>query len=77
MGSLLPGLCVANWFHMSDIEEVVESQGVVRYGLLDMITDPDMDWVGPEPRGIVSVLTPNDPKLRTVVERRRRNDPVN
>ncbi|CAJ2646870.1 unnamed protein product [Trifolium pratense] len=62
---------------MSDIEEVVDSQGVVRYGLLDTITDPELDWVGPEPRGIASVLTPNDPKLHTVVERRRRNDPVN
>ncbi|XP_045818723.1 uncharacterized protein LOC123911359 [Trifolium pratense] len=62
---------------MSDIEEVVESQGVVRYRLFDTITDPELDWVGPEPRGIASVLTPNDPNLHTVVERRRRNDPVN
>ncbi|CAJ2644831.1 unnamed protein product [Trifolium pratense] len=62
---------------MSDTEEVMESQGAERYRLFDTITDPKLDWVGPEPRGIASVLTRDDPKLHTVVERRRRNDPVN
>ncbi|PNY01279.1 hypothetical protein L195_g024571, partial [Trifolium pratense] len=64
-------------FNMSDTEEVMESQGAERYRLFDTITDPKLDWVGPEPRGIASVLTRDDPKLHTVVERRRRNDPVN
>ncbi|PNX67541.1 hypothetical protein L195_g055684, partial [Trifolium pratense] len=62
---------------MSDNEEVVESQGAEKYGLFDTITDPELDWVGPEPRGIASVLTPDDPKLHTAVERRRRNDQAN
>ncbi|MCI98086.1 hypothetical protein A2U01_0119389, partial [Trifolium medium] len=26
--------------------------------LVDTITDPELDWVGPEPRGIASVITP-------------------
>ncbi|MCI57657.1 hypothetical protein A2U01_0078908, partial [Trifolium medium] len=36
----------------------------------DTIDDPELDWVGPEPRGIASVLTPKTPNLHTLVEER-------
>ncbi|MCI46365.1 hypothetical protein A2U01_0067605, partial [Trifolium medium] len=29
-----------------------------KYKLVDTITDPELDWVGQEPRGIASVITP-------------------
>ncbi|CAJ2674992.1 unnamed protein product [Trifolium pratense] len=60
---------------MSESEEVVESQGAEMYTLVDCITDPALDWVAPEPRGIASALTPKDPRLYTTVEQRRANEP--
>ncbi|MCI56118.1 hypothetical protein A2U01_0077369, partial [Trifolium medium] len=39
--------------------------------------DPELDWVGPEPRGIASVLTLDDLKFHMVIERRRRSEPRN
>ncbi|MCI96329.1 hypothetical protein A2U01_0117629, partial [Trifolium medium] len=36
--------------------------------LFDTITDPQLDWVGPEPRGIASVITPTALGVYTVVE---------
>ncbi|MCH90828.1 hypothetical protein A2U01_0011751 [Trifolium medium] len=51
---------------MSDTEETAENRRLV-----DTITDPELDWVGPEPRGIASVLTRDTPALHTVVEERR------
>ncbi|CAJ2639196.1 unnamed protein product [Trifolium pratense] len=62
-------------FKMSESEEVVEVQGAEKYTLVDCITDPALDWVAPEPRGIASALTPEDPKLHTTVEQRRANEP--
>ncbi|CAJ2642320.1 unnamed protein product [Trifolium pratense] len=60
---------------MSESEEVVEIQGAEKYTLVDCITDPALDWVAPEPRGIASALTPKDPRLCTTVEQRRANEP--
>ncbi|PNY07559.1 hypothetical protein L195_g004059 [Trifolium pratense] len=62
---------------MSDTEEVLEVPGQEKFKLVDCITDPELDWVAPEPRGIASVLTFDDHKLYTVVEQRRPNEPVN
>ncbi|MCI55850.1 hypothetical protein A2U01_0077101, partial [Trifolium medium] len=39
-----------------------------KYKLLDTITDPDLDWVGPEPRGIASVITPTAGGTHTTIE---------
>ncbi|MCI20338.1 hypothetical protein A2U01_0041500, partial [Trifolium medium] len=36
--------------------------------LVDIITDPRLDWVGPEPRGIASVITPTAGGVYTIVE---------
>ncbi|MCI70889.1 hypothetical protein A2U01_0092152, partial [Trifolium medium] len=36
--------------------------------LVDTITDPELDWVGPEPRGIASVITPTAFGVYTIVE---------
>ncbi|CAJ2655906.1 unnamed protein product [Trifolium pratense] len=53
---------------MSDIEEVAGSQGASKHKLVDTITDPELAWVAPEPRGIASTITAQDPRLFTVVE---------
>ncbi|MCH83851.1 hypothetical protein A2U01_0004677, partial [Trifolium medium] len=36
--------------------------------LVDTITDPELAWVGPEPRGIASVITPTTLGVYTIVE---------
>ncbi|MCI86290.1 hypothetical protein A2U01_0107570, partial [Trifolium medium] len=36
--------------------------------LVDTITDPELDWVDPEPRGIASVITPIALGVYTIVE---------
>ncbi|MCI09924.1 hypothetical protein A2U01_0031015, partial [Trifolium medium] len=36
--------------------------------LVDIITDPRLDWVGPEPRGIASVITPTAGGVYIIVE---------
>ncbi|MCI64830.1 hypothetical protein A2U01_0086088, partial [Trifolium medium] len=36
--------------------------------LVDTITDPELDWVGSEPRGIASVITPTALGVYTIVE---------
>ncbi|MCI61645.1 hypothetical protein A2U01_0082902, partial [Trifolium medium] len=36
--------------------------------LVDIITDPRLDRVGPEPRGIASVITPTAGEVYTIVE---------
>ncbi|MCI46628.1 hypothetical protein A2U01_0067869, partial [Trifolium medium] len=36
--------------------------------LVDTITDPELDWVGPEPRVIASVITPTALGMYTIVE---------
>ncbi|MCI71779.1 hypothetical protein A2U01_0093042, partial [Trifolium medium] len=36
--------------------------------LVDMITDPELDWVWPEPRGIASMITPTALGVYTIVE---------
>ncbi|MCI51533.1 hypothetical protein A2U01_0072777, partial [Trifolium medium] len=36
--------------------------------LVDAITDPELDWVRPEPRGIASVITPTALGVYTIVE---------
>ncbi|MCI73463.1 hypothetical protein A2U01_0094727, partial [Trifolium medium] len=36
--------------------------------LVDRITDPELDWVGPEPRGIASVITLTALGVFTIVE---------
>ncbi|MCI94462.1 hypothetical protein A2U01_0115760, partial [Trifolium medium] len=36
--------------------------------LVDTITYPKMDWVGPEPRGIALVITPTALGVHTIVE---------
>ncbi|MCI69523.1 hypothetical protein A2U01_0090785, partial [Trifolium medium] len=36
--------------------------------LVDIITDPRLDWVRPEPRGIASVITPTARGVYTIVE---------
>ncbi|PNX73673.1 hypothetical protein L195_g029576 [Trifolium pratense] len=53
---------------MSDIEEVTGSQATSKHKLVDTITDPELAWVAPEPRGIASTITAQDPRLFTVVE---------
>ncbi|MCI49960.1 hypothetical protein A2U01_0071204, partial [Trifolium medium] len=35
--------------------------------LVDTITEPELDWVGPEPRGITSVITPTALGVYTIV----------
>ncbi|CAJ2651627.1 unnamed protein product [Trifolium pratense] len=56
---------------MSETEEVAETQGAEKYTLVDCITDPALDWVAPEPRGIASSLTSQDPRLYMTVEQQR------
>ncbi|PNX65531.1 hypothetical protein L195_g062648, partial [Trifolium pratense] len=53
---------------MSDTEEMTGSQAAAKHKLVDTITDPALDWVAPEPRGIASTLTAEDPRLYTIVE---------
>ncbi|CAJ2664251.1 unnamed protein product [Trifolium pratense] len=53
---------------MSDVEEVTGSQATSKHKLVDTITDPELAWVAPEPRGIASTITAQDPRLFTVVE---------
>ncbi|CAJ2667127.1 unnamed protein product [Trifolium pratense] len=53
---------------MSDGEEVTGSQATSKHKLVDTITDPELAWVAPEPRGIASTITAQDPRLFTVVE---------
>ncbi|MCI58195.1 hypothetical protein A2U01_0079449, partial [Trifolium medium] len=36
--------------------------------LMDTITDPELDWVGSEPRGIAFVITPTALGVFTIVE---------
>ncbi|MCI62201.1 hypothetical protein A2U01_0083458, partial [Trifolium medium] len=36
--------------------------------LVDAITDPELDWVGIDPRGIASVITPTAFGVYTIVE---------
>ncbi|MCI91860.1 hypothetical protein A2U01_0113155, partial [Trifolium medium] len=36
--------------------------------LVEAITDPELDWIGPEPRGIASVITPTALGVYTIVE---------
>ncbi|MCI90354.1 hypothetical protein A2U01_0111646, partial [Trifolium medium] len=36
--------------------------------LMDTITDPELDWVGNEPRGIASVITLTALGVYTIVE---------
>ncbi|MCI91744.1 hypothetical protein A2U01_0113039, partial [Trifolium medium] len=36
--------------------------------LVDTITDPELDWVGPEPKGIASVITLIALGVYTIVE---------
>ncbi|CAJ2656742.1 unnamed protein product [Trifolium pratense] len=61
---------------MSDTEEIAGNQAASKHKLVDTITDPALDWVAPEPRGIASTLTADDPQLYTIVEDIR-NGPVN
>ncbi|CAJ2643938.1 unnamed protein product [Trifolium pratense] len=53
---------------MSDVEEVTGSQVTSKHKLVDTITDPELAWVAPEPRGIASTITAQDPRLFTIVE---------
>ncbi|CAJ2640823.1 unnamed protein product [Trifolium pratense] len=53
---------------MSDVEEVTGSQATSKHKLVDTITDPELAWVAPEPRGIASTITAQDPQLFTIVE---------
>ncbi|CAJ2654490.1 unnamed protein product [Trifolium pratense] len=53
---------------MSDTEEVTGSQATSKHKLVDTITDPELAWVAPEPRGIASTITAQDPRLFTIVE---------
>ncbi|MCI51717.1 hypothetical protein A2U01_0072961, partial [Trifolium medium] len=46
-------------------EDLVEN-----HRLVDTITDPRLDWVGPKPRGIASVITPTALGGHTIVEDR-------
>ncbi|MCI53623.1 hypothetical protein A2U01_0074870, partial [Trifolium medium] len=39
-----------------------------KYKLVDTITDPDLDWVGLEPRGIASVITLTAGGTHTTIE---------
>ncbi|MCI56918.1 hypothetical protein A2U01_0078169, partial [Trifolium medium] len=45
------------------VEEPVED-----HRLVDTITDPQLAWVGPEPRGIASVITSTAGGTYTIVE---------
>ncbi|CAJ2651980.1 unnamed protein product [Trifolium pratense] len=53
---------------MSDTEEATGSQAASKHKLVDTITDPELAWVAPEPRGIASTITAQDPGLFTIVE---------
>ncbi|CAJ2628071.1 unnamed protein product [Trifolium pratense] len=53
---------------MSDTEEATGSQATSKHKLVDTITDPELAWVAPEPRGIASTITAQDPRLFTIVE---------
>ncbi|CAJ2671871.1 uncharacterized protein LOC123891775 [Trifolium pratense] len=53
---------------MSDVEEVTGSQATSKHKLVDTITVPELAWVAPEPRGIASTITAQDPRLFTIVE---------
>ncbi|CAJ2669302.1 unnamed protein product [Trifolium pratense] len=53
---------------MSDVEEVTGSHATSKHKLVDTITDPELAWVAPEPRGIASTITAQDPRLFTIVE---------
>ncbi|CAJ2635127.1 unnamed protein product [Trifolium pratense] len=53
---------------MSDTEEVAGSQATSKHKLVDTITDPELAWVAPEPRGIASTIIANDPRFYTIVE---------
>ncbi|CAJ2659886.1 unnamed protein product [Trifolium pratense] len=53
---------------MSDTEEATGSQAASKHKLVDTITDPELAWVAPEPRGIASTITAQDPRLFTIVE---------
>ncbi|CAJ2654269.1 unnamed protein product [Trifolium pratense] len=53
---------------MSDTEEMTGSQAASKHKLVDTITDPELAWVAPEPRGIASTITAQDPRLFTIVE---------
>ncbi|PNX84154.1 hypothetical protein L195_g040208, partial [Trifolium pratense] len=56
---------------MSEAEEVVETHVVEKHALVDCITDPALDWVAPEPRGIASTLNSRDPRVFLTVEQER------
>ncbi|CAJ2653237.1 unnamed protein product [Trifolium pratense] len=53
---------------MSDTEEATGSHATSKHKLVDTITDPELAWVAPEPRGIASTITAQDPRLFTIVE---------
>ncbi|CAJ2664544.1 unnamed protein product [Trifolium pratense] len=53
---------------MSDTEEATGSQAASKHKLVDTITDPELAWVAPEPRGIASTINAQDPRLFTVIE---------
>ncbi|MCI40039.1 hypothetical protein A2U01_0061271 [Trifolium medium] len=38
------------------------------HNLVDTITDPKLAWVGPEPQGIASVITPTAGGTHTEIE---------
>ncbi|PNX67252.1 hypothetical protein L195_g063431, partial [Trifolium pratense] len=44
------------------------SQAASKHKLVDTITDPELAWVAPEPRGIASTITAQDPRLFTIAE---------
>ncbi|MCI22712.1 hypothetical protein A2U01_0043888, partial [Trifolium medium] len=44
------------------------AEPVENHHLVDMITEPELDWVGSEPRGIASVFTPTCLSVFTIVE---------
>ncbi|MCH85859.1 hypothetical protein A2U01_0006711 [Trifolium medium] len=46
----------------------IVGEPVEDHHLVDIITDPRLDWVGPEPRGIASVITPTAGRVYTIVE---------
>ncbi|MCI30842.1 hypothetical protein A2U01_0052053, partial [Trifolium medium] len=53
-------------FYMAELV----AEPVENHRLVDTITDPELDWVGAEPRGIASVITPTAGGLHTIVEDR-------
>ncbi|CAJ2646588.1 unnamed protein product [Trifolium pratense] len=53
---------------MSDTEEATGSQAASKHKLVDTITDPELAWVAPEPQGIASTISAQDPRLFTIVE---------